>query len=305
MKKILILSIIALVCEQASFGMNNNPKLCINDALQAQGFCELANKQFLKLDYSNLYNEYDYFINIMSNNSEVSEIITQSEGDFILIEDQGSRYCSAPPSYRDPNRHAKINNRIYFQFIKEHYELLLVNSSKIFSDDPNLHKFFDALLNVDKMAKHYFENILNDLEKNHPGIKSTMYGKHKELTVITKIVRYHHIDDWHENPHFDKSALTLIWDSDDDNHDSLMVCSNIHEPRKEALKVPHRLYGKEKEVSSTLLIMGLCSGFVGYDLKPTLHYVRPIKHEYRHSLISFLLVPDIDTKSFKTEFVEK
>jgi hypothetical protein len=307
MKKLLILGIIALHCAQESVGMNwasDNPN-CINDALQTHGFLEISNKQFLKSDYDNLYKNYDHFINVMKTNLELSEIMFQSEDDFFLIEEQGKRYCSAPPSYRDPTRHAKkINNRIYFQFIKEHYDLLLKNYLKIFHDDSSLSNFFESLLNVDKMAKRYFEGILDELEKNHPGIKSTMYGKHKELTVVTKIVRYQRIDDWHEKPHFDKSGLTLIWDSDDDNHDSLMVCSNINEPRKEALKLPHRLYGKDKDISSTLLIIGLCSDVVGYDLKPTLHYVGPIKHEYRHSLISFLLVPDIDTKNLKTEFIE-
>jgi len=306
MKIILILEIIALLCAQASVGMDDDASLCINDALRTQGFFEIANRQFVKNYYNSLYREYDHFIDMMSINSEISAIITQSEAEFFQIEEEGNRYCSAPPSYRDPMRHAKkINNRIYFQFIKEHYDLLLKKYPKIFREDPSLGNFFETLLIVDRMAKEFFTGILDKLEKNHPTMKSTMYGAHRELTVITKIVRYQHIDDWHEKPHFDKSGLTLIWDSDDDNHDSLMVCSNNHEPKKEALKLPHRLFGKEMDISSTLLITGLCLGVAGYDLKPTLHYVGPIKNKYRHSLISFLLVPNIDTKDLKTEFIEK
>lgn len=306
MKIIFILEIIALLCAQASLGMDNDPSLCINDALRTQGFFEIANRQFVKKDYNNLYRAYGHFIDVMSINPEISTIIAQSEAEFFQIKEVENRYCSAPPSYRDPTRHAKkINNRIYFQFIKEHYDLLLRRYPKIFLENPSLLNFFETLLIVDRMAKEYFTGILDDLEKIHPTIKSAMYGAHRELTVITKIVRYQHINDWHEKPHFDKSGLTLIWDSDDDNHDSLMVCSNNHEPKKEALKLPHRLFGKEKDISSALLITGLCLGTVGFDLKPTLHYVGPIKNQYRHSLISFLLVPDIDTKDLKTEFIEK
>lgn len=302
MKIVFILEIIAL-CAQASVGMTYDSSSCINDALQTQGFFEIANRQFVKNDYDILYKEYDHFIELMSGNTEILAIITQSETEFFEIEGEGNRYCSAPPSYRDPMRHAKkINNRIYFQFIKEHYDLLLKKYPQIFRQDPSLGIFFETLLIVDRMAKEYFTGILDNLEKIHPTIKGTMYGAHRELTVITKIVRYQQIDDWHEKPHFDKSGLTLIWDSDDDNHDSLMVCSNSHEPKKEALKLPHRFFGKERDISSTLLITGLCLGAAGYDLKPTLHYVGPIKNKYRHSLISFLLVPDIDTKALKTEF---
>jgi hypothetical protein len=105
MKKLLILGIIALHCAQASVGMNwssDNPN-CINDALQTHGFLEISNKQFLKSDYNNLYKNYDHFINVMKTNLELSEIMFQSEEDFFLIEEQGKRYCSAPPSYRDPD----------------------------------------------------------------------------------------------------------------------------------------------------------------------------------------------------------
>ena len=153
------------------------------------------------------------------------------------------------------------------------------------------------------MAKKFFTVILDSIEQDYPGIKKLMYGNNQELTVITKIVRYKNTDNWHEKPHFDKCGLTLIWDNDDD-HKSLMICEDTLHPTKAALRLPKRNYANQNDVTSALLIGGLCFKSQGIDINPTLHYVAPIKNEYRHSLISFLLIPGIDTSNIKTEFIE-
>ncbi|MFZ5954590.1 MAG: hypothetical protein ACOYT8_05840 [Candidatus Dependentiae bacterium] len=135
-------------------------------------------------------------------------------------------------------------------------------------------------------------------------IKNLMYGNNPDLTVVTKIVRYKKSEEeWREKPHFDECGLTLIWDNND-NHKSLMICEDTVRPTNAALKLPERKYTNQPNVTSTLLIGGLCLKSHSIDIKPTLHYVGPIKNEYRHSIISFLLVPEINTSNMKTEFIE-
>ncbi len=277
----------------------------INNSLQTKGYCELENRTFLKANYYGLYNKYDAFIDLMTNDNDFFNAMADSEKTFNLVEEQSDRYCSVPPSFRDPRIHTKnIHNRIYFQFIEDHYTLLKEKYAELLCSYPKVKDFFDDLLKIDQMAKEYFTSILEVLEKDHPGITKIFYGKHNQLTVATRIVRYKKEDTWdEEKPHFDKCGLTLIWDNDDD-YDSLTFCEDIINPTREGLKLPQLLYAHQPEVTSTILIGGLCLSAAGIDIKPTLHYVGPIKNQYRHSIISFLLVPNTDTTKMQNHLKE-
>jgi len=269
--------------------------------LQQMGFLEIENVDLLRRDYTGLYREYDNFIDLIDTDKEFFSALSRSEKEFVIDVDNCVRYCAAPPSYRNPNLHSKkINNRIYFQYIKEHYDLIKQDYPDVLQKSGC---FLNHLTLVDQISKKYFATIIASLESRCPGITKIFYGNNKELTVVTKIVRYQKTQDWHEKPHFDKSGLTIIWDNDD-NHQSLMLCKDTKNPTRAGLELPTRLFAESINSTSALLIGGLCLKALSYDIKPTLHYVGPIKNEYRHSVISFLLVPGIDTSAMQTEFIE-
>ena len=276
----------------------------IYGALRSQGFHEIGNRQFLKNDYKKLYGDFDCFIQLMEDDKSFSGRIHALEGEFSAMEEYRARYCSAPPSYRDPRERAKRFDKIYFQFIKEHLHLMEKSHPDLFSYNHDITAFFEGMKAVDTMAKGMFVKIIDSLEVSMPGIKSTLYGKHKELTVISKIVRYKKTDQWGTTPHCDKSGMTLIWDSDDKSNESLLLCEDVQHPSVTKLKRPCRSYTLREDVTSAILIPGLACTKVGIDLKPTVHGVAPIKNEYRHAVISFLLVPDIDLSDSVSDFVE-
>jgi hypothetical protein len=257
----------------------------------------------LKNDYERLYQNFDRFIDLMSNDKDFAVQIYELEKEFLSFDTCKKRYCSAPPSYRDPRVHAsKRFNKIYFQFIKEHYDLLKQNHSDILRNQI-ANDFFQDMARLDAMAKELLVEIIELLEKSRPGIRDILYGKHKELTVISKIVRYEKIEGWGTTPHCDKSGISLIWGSDDDNDDSLLVCEDMENPSIEKLQKPLRLFSNKDNVTSTILIPGSACAKVGIDLKPTVHGVAPIHKEYRHAVISFLLIPDIDMSDIMSDFV--
>lgn len=275
----------------------------VHQQLKNQGFVEIENRDFLRKNYTELYEKFDTLIT-MTHEGGFAEFLSNSEKQFSAMDAYSLRYCAAPPSFRDPHVHdKKINNRIYFQFIKEHYDFIKANYPEAVQKYPQLIGLFDDLSTVDTVSKKLFTDIVDEMEPQCPGIKKLMYGDNQELTVVTKVVRYKKTDDWHEKPHFDKCGLTLIWDNDD-NHKSLMVCKDTLHPTRAALKLPERKYADQADATSTLLIGGLCLASQGIDINPTLHYVGPIENEYRHSIISFLLVPGIDTSNMQTEFIE-
>jgi hypothetical protein len=273
----------------------------MNKAIFKQGFVEVENKSLLKDDYENLYKKFDIFIDKMSNHKDFSEKIYYAEKEYSKNITETKRYCNAPPSYRDPLVHpTKRFNKIYCQYTLGHHEFL-----KKDKDLPGeASDFYDCMREVDTAAKAYFVEILQHLENEKPGIRPLLYGNYKELTVISKIVRYkkNQAHKWGTTPHFDKSALSLILDSNDKNHESLLLCEDVENPSIEALHKPERQFAHKNDATSAILIPGLAFKKAKWDINPTLHGVTTFDKEYRHAIISFLLIPDIDMTNLQTDF---
>jgi len=182
------------------------------------------------------------------------------------------------------------------QYIKEYYDLLKEKYAEMLNKYPNVNSFLSNMDKIDSMAKSMFVPAIKELSASYPIFKDRLYGKHKELSIISKIVRYQKGKEtqWGTTAHFDKSALTLIWDSNDNNHESLVICPDNQHPSMNNLIRPDRRYANSDTASSTMLIVGAALQKNGISLKPTLHGVLPLKQEYRHAVISFALIPDID-----------
>lgn len=263
------------------------------EVLQKQGFIEIANPYMSQQEYGALYDSFDHMIDLLSTDPVLFDALRDSEKEFLAEEKLLKRYCKTPPSYRDPAKDAtKKRAKIYFQFIPEHYELLQQKYPAVLE---HLADFFEKMQRVDALAKKLFEASLDQFDSDCPGIRTSLYGSHKELTVVTKIVRYKKSEQWGTTPHVDKSGLSLIWDSTDANHDSLVLYNDIIDQ----FEKPIRAFG----FNSVILIPGACLSKVNLPIKPTLHGVLPLASEYRHALISFALVPDISTDDIQTDYI--
>ncbi len=278
----------------------------IYQSIRSQAFCELNNDLYLKKDYEDLYKNFGLFIESMDADSDFSEQISKTEHEFLENIEVKNRYCAAPPSYRDPRRHAtKRHDKVYFQFISEYYDFVKEKHADLLIKHPEFKCFLDGMKRLDTVSKLLFEQSLDQLEHDIPNIKQKMYEGHDQLTVISKIVRYEKSEKWGTTPHFDKSTLTLIWDSNDEDHDCLLVCKDSNNYSMQSLVKPERLYAHQEDATSVLLITGLALPTIGIDIKPTLHGVAPIKSDYRYAVISFLLAPNLDMSQMKTDYVEQ
>lgn len=272
-------------------------------ALKEQGFLEIGNPSYLRKDYQHLYHSFDRLIDLMSEDPAFFHAMRASEQEFLSSEELKLRYCGTPPSYRDPKKDIqKKHNKIYFQFIKEHYDLLKEGHPLEFEQ---CSEFFEEMMRIDQLAKNFFSAVLENLAHDCPNIKEAMFGKHEDLTVVSKIVRYRKTDHWGTTPHFDKSGLSLIWDSSDANYDSLVLCIDLQQPSIDKLEKPARKFTYDQGLNSVILIPGSCLSKMGIDILPTLHGVQPLKQEYRYAVISFALIPNIETKDIATDFVDR
>jgi len=235
----------------------------------------------------------------------VIQCIDNLEKEYGANEDLKKRYCSAPPSYRDSRKNLqKRFDKVYFQFMKEHYDMAFGDKKGVFEGKPKAVDFLHGMKKIDDTAKDMFIDIIEKIDVENPGFKKLIYGQHGELTVVSKIVRYNKTESWGTTPHRDKSALTLIWDSDDLNDESLSLCKDLHNPSLERLEIPQRQFSGKDNCTSTILIPGLSLQQVGIALPGTVHGVLPFTQQFRHAVISFLLIPDIDMSQIQSDFTE-
>lgn len=287
-------SISLIACEESTFSI-----------LSKNGFIELENKILLKKDYREIYENFDSFIGYMEEDDNFAQQIDNLEKEYGTNESLKKRYCSAPPSYRDPRKNLqKRFNKVYFQFMKEHYDMVLNDSKGIFKDKPEAIEFLHGMKKLDDTAKSMFVEIVENIDIEKPGFKKLIYGKFAELTVISKIVRYNKTESWGTTPHRDKSALTLIWDSNDLNDESLSLCKDLYNPSLKDLELPKRQYSGKDHCTSTILIPGLSLQQAGIGLPGTVHGVLPFTQQFRHAVISFLLIPNIDMSNIQSDFTE-
>jgi hypothetical protein len=295
--------LLAVSCQGRELFILKDEGLSFGEQFARRGFIELGNIKTRQIDYDRLYENFDRFIEVMSSDPSFAQKMFDMESAFLGDEGRKSRYCSAPPSYRDPRIHAtKRFSKIYFQFIKEFYDICSIYNA--LPEDPQAREFLKQMRTIDHISKQMFIQVLEQLEKDHPGITQKVYGKHSELTVITKIVRYEETETglWGTTPHVDKSALSLILNSDDAHDESLWICEDVNNPMIYKLHKPIRYFTKSSDYTSIILIPGAACLKLDIPIKPTVHGVAPIAKPFRHALISFLLIPDIDMSDIVTDF---
>lgn len=294
----ILLSLLAV----SVFAIYANDESLFN-TLNNKGLLEIRNETFLKADYQEIYNNFGHFIKYMEEDPSFVQKVDTLEQEYLSNEVAKRRYCSAPPSFRDPKKNLqKRFDKVYFQFIREHYDIAMNNHQDVFEDKPEAVAFLNGMRKLDEHAKERFVTIVDKMDQERPGFKKLIYGDNSDLTVISKIVRYNQTDSWGTTPHRDKSALTLIWDSTDKNDESLIVCSDIHNPATRDLVLPKREFSQRKDCTSTILIPGLSLQKMGFPLPATVHGVLPFTSAHRYAVISFLLVPDIDMSSVVADF---
>ncbi|MEI6805485.1 MAG: hypothetical protein WCK49_03135 [Myxococcaceae bacterium] len=270
-------------------------------ALKEQGYVEIEDTSYLQEDYRRLYRSFDRFIEQMTQDELSFQEMRSSETEFLSSEKLKNRYCGTPPSYRDPRQDfQKKHRKIYFQFINEHYTLLKNNHPGLFQKNA---EFFEEMMKIDTSARTIYSALFENIDGDCSKIEETLYGKHSNLTIVSKIVRYEQSQDWGTSPHFDKSGLSLVWDSSDANYNCFVLDINTAEPSLNQLRKPKRTFIGAQKSTSVILIPGLCLSKVKINIHPTLHAVLPLEQPYRYAVISFVLVPDIDTKDMATDFV--
>lgn len=272
------------------------------EELQSRGHVEIGNYQFLKPNYMRIYDAFDGFIKALEKDDFCSEIVRFDEK-FLSDKKNKKRYFNAPANTPNASVYFADESKKTFQFIKEYYGLMCAHG-EAFLKQQAAAEFFAGMNSIDLMARDLFARVLDLLEKNRPGIKKIFYGNYNELTIVSRIVRYDQTENWGVIPHRDMCALSLLWDSDDKNDESLLLCEDTKKPCLKKLQKPLRIFSQKDSITSTILFPGLGCKKANIALDATLHAVAPIDRNYRHAVMSFLIVPDMYIPEEETIFVD-
>jgi len=274
----------------------------INDFCE-QGYTELKNQYFSKEFYRKTYNAFDNVIELFSEDPSSNNIISNVEKDF------GNHFqaifSGAPTGYRDCRKIAtKKDQKIYFQFCKEFYSLMLEKYSEVLIKFDILRVFFESLSTIDEKAKILFNQAIDNLEHDVSGLRDVLFRNRENLTVITRILRYESNHQFCTSPHYDKSGLTLVLDNSDLQNDKFRIGPHMKNFDMSLLLPPNRQFDGYKNSTSTLLFPGACLKKIGLNINPTPHVVLPSETR-RYAIVVFCLVPHIDTKDIQTTIINK
>lgn len=183
--------------------------------------------------------------------------------------------------------------------VKSYLQWTLEFSNYVFNQDNSYRRISSKLEELQETCSTYFWQVIEEISIEIPGIRN-LYVKNRHLPIVFKIIRYRQDKSRLATPpHFDKSSLSMILDSDDNKvqwrvgKGNNCLLSKMHSP----FNYPQNPNDK----NHTILFPGLCLRSANIEIDPTPHFVMPIYEKpIRHSLIAFLLIPHLKD----TEFLE-
>lgn len=256
--------------------------------MEAKGYIEFENQDFGKEFYEELYKSYEKFLDLVQGNSEVRAELEKAEKEF--TNDNIERFEAT--GYKD-NSNLKSEYYPYFKFVKEYLAFLDTKYPHLM-EYSDLKIFLEKISIVNEKTQQISAQIINLLEEKYQGISKYFYDKQERLYTVTKIIKSKHRDtvDMSRKGHYDRSAFTVLWDSNEEKYDSLVVSEDINNPSVDKLTLPTRLYPRSNDHTSGLIISGAACNAIDLPIKPLLHNVLPFNQKCRYSLVSFL-VPNI------------
>lgn len=281
----------------------------LENNLRVNGFHVIAKSLPPRLWFQKLYETYDRVLDELQHDPVLIEDLDDHMRAWQAVDDNKDYLGGTPPTFRDRGERADKEDKTYFQFSRAFYTSRFFAGSLI-AKLPAMKELLGYMSELHDIAARLFGESFLALEEDHPGITRAMSVNATTPPIVVKAIRYNANPERfaENNAHYDKSALTLILNSDDP--DTLVRVAPFN-----ASGVSRKSFCKAVDYPASLaapndatLISGLCLQEAGFpDLAPTPHYILPIDRPYaRHSVVAFYLVPGMCTESFLTKvpFIE-
>lgn len=215
--------------------------------------------------------------------------------------DNATFYCNVPMEFRDRALRTDKRDKAYLQYCVEFGAFLRRTRLGADRDVAVLATYFGSLHEI---CAQLLETALGSI-CDQPNVLARLRGSYsaRRRPIVFKLVRYNpNLRRFGTNPHYDKSALSLLLHADDDavsyrlapHRSGALRCSEMSTP----ITYPQSPLARNDAV----LIPGLCLQHAAIaDIPATPHGVLPVTSTRpRHSIIAFYLVPHLDTSALST-----
>ena len=246
-----------------------------------------------------LYQQFTAFAEFVSAHPELSDTFDvtakewQAESGF---RSHFSGYFS--PYYRNRAGESSRDNKIIFQFCEPYYRYLSEREPELFALPP-FRNLVDGLMAALFSAFATYLPLVNALRDIDPALAHRLLPIARVAPVSIRLLRYYSDKKFFTNPHVDKSAITVILDTDEPIDQPCLVFaprSDGSAPRlSQFAPVPHREH-------ESLVFFGAAPQQAGHTaFSPAAHAVKPLTtSQVRHVAIFFWLLPGIDLAMFDT-----
>lgn len=252
-----------------------------------------------KDSWRHLYSLYDAFVEYVGNHPAKLPLFNetakkwQSESG---LKQFFSGYFS--PYFRDTTDTEGKDNKQTIQFCEPYYRYLYQERSELLEIE-SFRRLADGLMSHMLSCFSAVVPTVSALGEFEQSLYQALVPRSAMPPIALRLIRYSSDKVFATNPHVDKSAITVIADTDDAEDDPLLVFGPTTFVGQLKLSdfVP-----VQKRSDESLILLGAAPREAGFSkFRPSPHAVLPIlTKKVRHSAIFFWLMPYLDLENFDT-----
>ncbi len=257
------------------------PSFCatpLAEQFKRAGYVEICDQKHGTAAFDSLYAYFDELVEFLQTNPAWAQKLYSAKERFIRSKDR-AYYSTDFFGFYDESE--KEGRRLISFYYSTHFHEFIRSRYPEFNQAPEIIRFFDACLEIQKPYGNLFDETAAEL-----GLETIFSSEYGHPPILFKVVKYlpSYIA---TRPHFDGTAFSLFLDSTDN-------ASLLLSPYKSSFTVddfspPLREFPRQPNQNSILLIPGVL--LAEFSIYPTPHIVLQ-SGKIRHATIAFAMRPN-------------
>ena len=251
-----------------------------------------------KAAWNELYRRLTTFAEFITSNDEFSRTFDAKARDWQINSGLRLHYSGYfSPYYRNRVGQPGRDNKIIFQMCEPYYRYLAEHDPALFTI-PEFRSLADGAMAALFSSLAEYTPLIEALRDIDASLAHRLITRQMLPPVSIRLLRYYSDKQFFTNPHVDKSAITVILDTDEPVETPCLVFA----PRSAKPPALSTFAPIQRRPDESLLFFGAAAMKAGYrGFEPSAHAVRPLlTSSVRHVAIFFWLLPGIDLASFNT-----
>jgi hypothetical protein len=248
------------------------------EQFKQRGYLEICDEKHGAATFDSLYADFDKLIKFLQINPFWAQQLYNAKERFIRSKDRNYYSTYFFGFYDESGR--KGRSQISFYYSPHFHEFLCTHFPE-FSRIPEIIRFFDACLEIQKPYGNLFDEAARGL-----GLETIFSSKYDHPPILFKVIKYFpsYIA---TRPHYDGTAFSLLLDSTDNQ--SLLLSPYKSSFTVEDFSSPPREFARCDNRNSILLIPGAL--LTEFSIYPTPHIVVQ-SGKIRYATVAFAMRPN-------------